>query len=147
VRLVIVVPLLVGVATVLQGTLNRWLMDRWGLAAAVCVSSVVFGVVSVTVLGAAWARPHWFPRSFAPTGSLSDLSWWFVLPGLFGLVIVFGAPWAIGQLGAARVFVAIVAAQMGASLVWDALAEGIPPTTTRIAGVMLAVVGAWLVGR
>ncbi len=140
-------PFAVGVAAVLQGVLNRRVMSEWGLSAAVLLNSLVFLVVSLGLLALARSRPELFPDSFAPSASWSTLAWWFILPGLFGMVIVLGIPWAIDSLGAARVFVGIVAAQMVASLVWDHFMEGVELSLERVGGTVLAVVGAWLVGR
>jgi drug/metabolite transporter (DMT)-like permease len=69
---------------------------------------------------------------------------WMVVPGIFGFYIIAGIPWAVSRVGAARVFVVIVAAQCAVSLLWDALVSGKPLTLARGGGALLALVGVAL---
>lgn len=73
-----------------------------------------------------------------------NFHWWSILPGICGLAVVLGLPWAIGQIGALKVFLILVAAQMVSSAFWDIAIEGVPLNGYRIAGIGLAVSGALL---
>ena len=68
-----------------------------------------------------------------------------ILPGIFGFCIIAGIPWAISKLGAAKVFVGIVVAQVTVSMLWDTLVDGKPLSWMRLAGALLAIVGVALV--
>jgi transporter family-2 protein len=137
---------IVGLVSVLQGGLNRRVMAHWGLTHAVLLNNLVLLGVSIALVMAARSFPGRFPPEFAPR-ALAGGAWWYALPGLCGMVIVIGIPWAIAHLGAAQVFVAIVAAQLAGSLCWDVGIEGRALSVARIAGVVLALAGAWLASR
>ncbi|MCB9777722.1 MAG: DMT family transporter [Alphaproteobacteria bacterium] len=139
-----VVPLVVGTLAVIQGGLNRMLAERYGLVPVVGLNAVVFGLAIAVLGGVVVARPDWFPASWAPTGARWQPKLWHVVPGLCGFALVAGIPWAIGHLGAVRVFVGIVVAQVVASALWDGLVEGTPPTPLRIAGAVVAILGVVL---
>lgn len=142
--LIWIVPFAVGASTVLQAALNKRVMGDWGLAPAVLFNTAVFLAVSLAFLAWTHAAPQQFPDGFAPAGDWSQVRWWWILPGLFGMVIVVGSPWAIRELGAARLFVGVVAAQMIGSLLWDACFEARPLNWQRLTGSVLALAGAWL---
>ena len=72
-------------------------------------------------------------------------TWWYLIPGLLGCILVFGGPWAISRWGAVHTFILIISAQLLASLFWDMYIETIPVSTLRIVGIMLAWLGAILV--
>ena len=137
-------PLLLGFITVGQGVFNRLVGERWGLSAAVVFNACVLLCASSTILLMVRAQPQWFPSYFTPVPSLQTFRWWFLLPGLLGCLFITGIPWAISRLGAAQVFVLVVAGQMAASLGYDALFEGRPVTLARLGGAALAVCGALL---
>jgi Uncharacterized protein conserved in bacteria len=139
-----IVPLLVGASIVLQGGLNRVLAGRIGLAPTVVVNAAVFAVACGAMWGLSAARPDWFPAGFAPSGERWQPKLWHVVPGLCGAVIVVGVPWAIGSLGATRVFITVVVAQVVGSALWDALVEGAAPSAMRLVGCGIAVAGVAL---
>ncbi len=143
------VPVAVGLAVVLQGGLNRQVSAQWGLAAAIFVNALVFLIASAGLLWLARARPELVPEIFRlPEGPLASISWWQwqgLLPGLFGLVIVAGLPWAIVRLGALQSLLLVLGAQLLGGLLWDHWVEGIRVTPTRLLGSLIALAGAWLV--
>jgi bacterial/archaeal transporter family-2 protein len=144
VRWMLIVPLLVGAATVVQGGLNRLVSDKWGLAATILFNNAVLLVISIGVWAVVAGAPGLFPAFFADRGGWGDIRWWWIIPALAGLVIVGGIPWAISRLGALAVLVGIVAAQMVVGLAWDAVMEGQPVTALRFGGAALAVAGVAL---
>jgi bacterial/archaeal transporter family-2 protein len=76
------------------------------------------------------------------SGGPGDFQLWWIIPGLCGLTLVAGLPWAVERIGALQTFVVLVAAQILFSIVWDQFAEGIAVTTPRVIGAALAIAGA-----
>lgn len=143
-RWMLLIPLLVGASTVVQGGLNAIVSSRWGLAATVVFNNAIILALSVLLWGLVLVAPHWFPAFFADKGSWSDVRWWWLVPALGGLVIVGGIPWAMDRLGALPVLIGIVAAQMIGGLLWDALVLGQPIQWMRVGGASLALAGVVL---
>ncbi|MBL8678280.1 MAG: DMT family transporter [Myxococcales bacterium] len=139
---VLALAVLVGVASVIQAALNRRISAAWGLPAAIVLNALVL-VTCATILYAlsrAGATPS---ELFRPKPeAFSNPRWWYLLPGLLGLVIVAALPLAISKVGALQIFVTVVAGQMLAGLVWDKIVEGVAITPSRVAGVLLVIVGA-----
>lgn len=146
-RLFSLLPALLGVASVLQAVLNRRIAVSWGLAAAALLNSAVLLAAAVGVF--VWSRkmPAAFPAGFAAPAVLGSGSWWFLVPGVLGLSLVMGLPYAVGRLGAGAVFIMLIGAQIVTSLLWDFAVEGRPLAGMRIAGAVLALVGAALTAR
>ena len=63
---------------------------------------------------------------------------------MLGFLIILGMPLAIARLGAVQSVLLPIAAQLGAGLAWEALAEGRPATLARVVGSALAFAGAAL---
>ncbi|HMI94169.1 MAG TPA: DMT family transporter [Polyangiales bacterium] len=145
-NLVILLPVFIGAAAVLQATMNRHIADRWGLAPAVLLNTSIAGLCSLALLAycsSAGARSGLLRVAFEP----ASFRWWWPVPGLFGFAIVVGLPWAVGKAGALPTFVALVAAQTVTSALWDRFALGIAFDFTRALGSLLAIASVWLVGR
>lgn len=140
----LIVPLVLGAAGVMQAVLNRHVAASWGLGPASVLNMVIALLLALAFVGAAYSG-----RIDGELGRVSvDLArfrWWWLVPGMFGFGLVAGLPWAISKLGALPVFVGVVAAQMVTSLLWDALAEGVSITPSRLCGGLLAVASVWLV--
>ena len=139
------VPVLVGVAVVLQGGFNRQASQHWGLANTVLVNGVVFLVVSLLLWATMKLRPGVLPREFLPPDDGGPVAVWrVILPGVFGVLIVIGLPWAIARLGALGAILILLVTQLIVSMIWDAYVEGVPVQPLRVAGATLALIGAWL---
>lgn len=139
------IPIIIGTITVLQGTLNRNMGASFGLGTAVFLNSAIVMLMGTVLFGLVWRQPELFPPLFRGDFSWQKVSWWMILPGIFGFCIITGIPWAISKLGAAKVFVAIIAAQIVASMLWDAITMGKMPGMYRLLGAGLTVAGAVLV--
>ena len=135
------VPVVLGVAAVLQSGLNRQIARSWGFPVAAGLSGAVLvlvALITITVL-----RLGGQPAPF--TGAVDGPSWWWLLPGVFGFCLVVGLPWAFGKLGASTVFVWMVAGQLIAGLVWDVVSGTRVLGAVTIVGTVLALAGAALV--
>jgi transporter family-2 protein len=144
-RLISLVPLLCGLAVVAQAGLNRRFAGQWGLLSAVLMNMVVATVATFAVYVVARSVPGFWPEAAAPGGSsrfFDGFTVWHLLPGLCGVLIVVGMPWAMGRLGAVQSALLLMAAQLLTSLVWDAMVEGRPATLARVVGSALAFAGA-----
>ena len=144
----ILIPVCLGMAAVVQATLNRQVAERWGLAPAALVNTLVATVCTLAFLAycslsGSGAREGMLRVAF---DAASFRAWW-LLPGLFGFAIVVGLPWAVGKAGALPTFVSLVAAQVVASVLWDRFVDGVPLSASRVLGAVLAVASVLLAGR
>lgn len=139
------IPLTIGCVMVLQGTLNRQMGQAMGLANAVVLNSIIVLAASLVLFGVTRLWPQAVPPFFSGEFTLAKLAGWMIFPGIFGFCIIAGIPWAISKLGASRVFVAVVVAQIVASMLWDIFVEKQPIGWMRISGATLAVLGVILV--
>ncbi len=138
-------PALLGLVVVLQAGLNKKIAAQWGLTTAVLLNAVVFAVLAVLFYSLAVWKSDLFSPNMKSAFDLKTFSWWYLIPGALGCVLVFGGPWAISRWGAVHTFILIISAQLLASLLWDMYVESIPVSTLRIAGIVLAWLGAILV--
>lgn len=129
-----------GCVAVVQASLNRRIAAQIGLAPAVLLN----GLIVAACAGAFYfsARRGWI-GGLVPSAE-ATFKWWWIIPGVLGFALITGLPWAIARVGALQVFVVAVAAQMIASLAWDALVEGIPVNAMRALGATVCVAGVAL---
>lgn len=137
--------MLIGCFSVLQAGLNREIARDWGLLSAVFFNSVVVLLGASGLLFWVWLQPQAFPRFFQlRSAELSAAQLWYFVPGLCGLAIVAGFPFAIGRAGALYASVFMIGAQLLTGLVWDRVAGALPITGMRLLGIALLVAGAAL---
>lgn len=135
--------LLVGVAIVLQGVFNRNISQSWGLTPTIMLTGVVTFVASVVLYCIVRFYSGAFPQFFHAKGSY-PFQIHMIIPGLLGLLIIVGVPFAISRMGALNVFVILVCAQMITSLLWDYFAEGIAFSWPRVLAASLTVAAVFL---
>lgn len=108
-----------------------------------------FYSVAITLCGMALLLPF-SAGTFRPSVMVT-LPWWSMLGGLIGVAIVAGGAYLAPILGAAFLFVCLVAGQlMGAAVADHIGAFGLPVrplSFTRAAGLALVLIGALLVHR
>lgn len=130
------IALAAGLASVIQGGMNRQISRSWDLASVVFLGGAVF----VICAGLYWLSQ----RGQASTGSWS---WWYIIPGILGFLFVLAVPFAISRLGAMSVFICLIAAQIVGGLVWDLMVEGLTPSLYKWIGAALAAAGALIMTR
>lgn len=140
----LVVPFLLGFAAVLQVALNKRIAGVMGLTQAVILNAGVLLVVAVVFWLFARGAREGYGEWLVGSGGPGDFQLWWIVPGLCGLTLVAGMPWAAQRIGALQVFVVLVAAQMLFSIVWDHFVEDVAVTVPRVAGASLAVAGAFV---
>ena len=138
-------PALLGIVVVLQAGLNKKIAANWGLTTAVLLNAIVFAVLAVVLYSLNIWKSDLFPENMKAVFNYKTFSWWYLIPGALGCILVFGGPWAVSRWGAVHTFILIISAQLLASLLWDIYIESVPVTTLRAVGIVLAWVGAIVV--
>ena len=141
-KLALLVPFILGCLAVVQVALNKRIAASMGLTQAVILNAFVLLAVAVAFWLYARATRGDFGEWMSGSGGPGDFALWWIVPGLCGLTLVAGMPWAVQRIGALQTFVALVAAQMVFSLAWDYFVDGIPVNVPRVIGAGLAVAGA-----
>jgi bacterial/archaeal transporter family-2 protein len=138
----LLVPFALGCFAVLQVALNKRIAGVMGLTQAVILNAGVLLVVAIAFWLYARGAREQFGGWMEGSGGPGDFQLWWVIPGLCGLTLVAGMPWAAQRIGALQTFVILVAAQMLCSIVWDRFVDDVPVTAPRVIGASLAVLGA-----
>ncbi len=137
----ILFTLIIGLLAVLQGGINKQFGDSWGLPGAVLINAIVFLVGSIAFyFYAKTSLP--LMESLGDRASFSSFKWWYILPGLAGLVYVIGVPYSITKIGALNVFIILIAAQILGSFLWDRFIEGINTNYWQLLAAGLALASA-----
>ena len=139
------IPLFIGCAGILQGTMNRQVAMHIGVAQATLITNAVTVLICIGFYFLVKAQPQLVPEFFQVKAPLSTYKWWFIFPPIFGFCIIAGIPFAFAKLGAVKVTVLLIAAQMATSVVWDFFVEGIALNTLKIAGVICALISVALI--
>lgn len=134
--LMMFLPFLVGAVTVLQGGLNKQLLSQYDLLEITLLNT------AITLFAAIIVFFVW--NQFEPIKlrlNYPDFRFWFIIPGICGLMVVLGIPFGINKLGATKLFVGIVAAQLIGGILWDSRVEAMSIGWNRILGACLALGG------
>lgn len=143
----VLIPLTIGAVGILQGSLNSKMSGQIGLAQSILLGNVI--IVFISIAFYLWARqsPTTFPEFVQVKASLFTWKWWYIFPAIFGMTVVTGLPFAIFQLGAVKVTVFLIAAQMVASVLWDLGVEKMPMTTMKSLGMFFAALSVFFTVR
>jgi bacterial/archaeal transporter family-2 protein len=133
----------VGLQLALQAPLNSRLGDWTGRLAASMVNALIGGLILLVLC-----------LLTGELGGLADIGsapLWALTGGLLGAYLVAGSTLTVARLGAGTIAAAIITGQLSSSLVIDGLGwfglEESPVTPLRIIGILLLVLGTWLVTR
>lgn len=135
----LIIPFMIGVIGILQGTINRQMSTEVGLATALVFGNIITLVVSIVFYYYVKLNPASFPEFVLPKAMFTNFQWWYILPALFGFFILAGLPVAIFKLGAVKVTLFLIAAQVLTSALWDHFVENIEVTPYKIVGLILAM--------
>jgi uncharacterized membrane protein YdcZ (DUF606 family) len=142
----LLLPLFVGLSVVTQGVLNQKANLYWDFATNLFVNALVFLVVSVALLFVAKVYPEWCPDYLKPRAfELDKFKWWFLIPGICGFFIVLGVPWSLETNGPSKTFIVLVVSQIILSLLLEKFVFAAPVSTLKLAGAIVAAVGASIV--
>ncbi len=134
----ILLPILLGCVGILQGALNGQISNTIGVAQATLITNIGSALICVGFYFLVKSYSHLFPDFFQVKATLTTYKWWYIFPPVFGFIIVAGMPLAIAKLGAVKVTVGLIAAQMITSVLWDLLIEGIGLNLFKLVGIVFA---------
>lgn len=130
-------PVLIGIAAVIQGGMNREIGSKYGWVMATLLNNVVSLTIAFAIALVLFFRER-------PVLEASAWSWSYLIPGALGVFFVLGLPYAIEGLGASRAIILLVASQVAVSLLWDLWVLDVAIPATRWGGAILAIAGALL---
>jgi len=138
------IVVLAGGATAMQAPTNARLATAVNSPVNAAFVSFAVGTLALALLAlAGQTRPD--------MAAARALPWYAWLGGLYGVIFVVAATWAVPRLGVALTITLMVAGQLLISLILDHFgAFGVPQqpaTLTRLAGVALVIGGVLLVRR
>ena len=134
----IMLPIFLGIVGILQGAINRQVATHIGVAQATLITNLVTVLICIIFYFFVKNNAQSIPTIFQVKAPFITYKWWFIFPPLFGFFIVAGMPFAIFELGAVKVTVGLIAAQMVTSVLWDIWVEDIHLNTMKIAGIAFA---------
>lgn len=134
----ILLPIILGCVGILQGAVNGQISSTIGVAQATLITNIGTVIICVAFYFLVRSYAHLFPDFFQIKAPLTTYKWWYVIPPIFGFIIVAGMPLAIAKLGAVKVTVGLIAAQMITSVLWDLLVEGISLNVMKLVGIVFA---------
>ena len=136
----ILFPIGLGVMGILQGAINRQVSTYVGVAQATLITNIATMFMCTALYFFVKQYSEALPALFHLKAPITTYKWWFIFPPIFGVLIVAGMPYAIFELGAVKVTVGLIAAQMVTSVVWDIFVEDINLNLMKIAGIVFAFI-------
>lgn len=130
-------PVLLGLAAVVQGGMNRDIGAKYGWVMATLLNNVVSLGIAFVIAAILFLRER-------PVLDASTWSWSYLIPGGLGVIFVLGLPYAIEGLGASRAIILLVTSQIAMSLLWDLWVLEVAIPWTRWGGALIAIGGALL---
>jgi transporter family-2 protein len=131
-------PFFLGCIGILQGAINRQIANTIGVTQATLIGNIGTIILCLVFYFAVKSYSSLFPDFFHIRAPFATYKWWFVFPALFGFLIVAGMPFAIAKLGAVKVTVGLISAQMITSVLWDILVEGLSLNVMTLIGIVFA---------
>ncbi len=140
-----ILPVLAGVAMTVQSGINAQL--RAAISHPLLAAFISFlGGTLVLALMLLFSK-----QAFPTLSAYSDISWYKFTGGLLGVFVVTVVLLSVMEIGAANMFVLIVAGQLVTALLMDHFGvlgmKPSPITLQKMIGIVCLVVGAYLVNR
>lgn len=140
-----ILPVLAGVAMTVQSGINAQL--RAAISHPLLAAFISFlGGTLVLALMLLFSK-----QAFPTLSAYSDISWYKFTGGLLGVFVVTIVLLSVMEIGAANMFVLIVAGQLVTALLMDHFGvlgmKPSPITLQKMIGIVCLVVGAYLVNR
>ena len=140
-----ILPILAGVAMSIQSGINAQLRVAINHPLLAAFISFIGGTLALAIL-------LLFSKQAIPgLAAYSDIEWYKFTGGLLGVFVVTAVIICVQEIGAANMFVLIVAGQLLTALMMDhfgvlGMREN-PFTAQKIVGIVLVVAGAYLVNK
>lgn len=141
----IIIPLFLGCIGILQGAINRQVSMQIGLAQASLITNLATVIMCTFFYLIVKKNPLLFPSFFQLKAEFFTYKWWYIFPPIFGFLIVTGMPYAISEIGAVKVTVGLIAAQMITSVIWDYFVDNITLNPLKIGGIVSALLSVILI--
>lgn len=135
--------LLLGAMIVFQPAINRLILEQKGLSFAVFLNGSILFLSACTLFFVIFSSSERIPL-ILQLKSAGTFRLWFLLPGIMGFCLVVTVPIMIKNLGALPTILAMLLGQIITSLVWDVFFENVAINASRVVGLALAFVGAYL---
>ncbi|MDF2186975.1 DMT family transporter [Paraflavitalea sp. CAU 1676] len=140
-----ILPVLAGVAMTVQSGINAQLRAAINHPILAAFISFIGGTLALAIL-------LLFSKQAVPAlNAYSDISWYKFSGGLLGVFVVTVVLLSVQEIGAANMFVLIIAGQLVTALLMDHFGvlgmKTSPISLQKMIGVIFLVVGAWLVNR
>ncbi|MDD4972793.1 MAG: DMT family transporter [Bacteriovorax sp.] len=134
----ILLPLFIGCFGILQGAINRQIATTIGVAQATLITNIGSVIICIGFYFFVKYFSDLFPDFFQMKAPITTYKWWYIFPPILGFLIIAGIPFAIAKLGAVKVTVGLIAAQMVTSIVWDMMVEDISLNIMKVIGIFFA---------
>jgi len=141
----ILIPIFIGCVGILQGTINRQVSSHIGVAQATLITNMATVIICALFYFFAKNFQDLLPAIFHVKAPFTTYKWWFIFPPIFGFIIVAGMPFAISKLGAVKVTVGLIGAQMITSVLWDYFVDGIGLNLLKFGGIVFAFLSVALI--
>jgi bacterial/archaeal transporter family-2 protein len=138
-------PVFIGVAMTIQSGINAQLHSGLNHPLLTAFLSFLGGLLLLGVLLLTVRQP------LPDAAAFGELKWYYYIGGILGAFVVYGVIISVHKVGAANMFVLIVAGQLLTAVLMDhfsllGLKEN-PITMQKLLGILLVVAGAWLVNK
>jgi transporter family-2 protein len=141
--LALLVALGSGVAIGLQGTSNSWAGRIIGSISTGLLVNIAGGLVAILII-----LPFMFRQSGMPWVDIRTAVPFIIISGILGIGIIAGIAYSFPRLGIAAGLSVIILGQMLIAIVVDSLgwagSDPIPFSLTRLVGLMILMLGTWL---
>jgi transporter family-2 protein len=134
----ILLPLFIGCFGILQGAINRQIATTIGVTQATLITNIGSVIICIAFYFFVKSFSYLFPDFFQMKAPITNYKWWYIFPPILGFLIIAGIPFAIAKLGAVKVTVGLIAAQMVTSIVWDMMVEDISLNIMKVIGIFFA---------
>ncbi len=138
-------PVLIGVAMTIQSGINAQLQSHLNQPLLTAFLSFLGGLILLGVILLVVRKPLPLVADFR------EIKWYYYTGGLLGAFVVYAVIISVHKIGAANMFVVIVAGQLITAVIMDhfsmlGLKEN-PVTLQKLLGILLVIAGAWLVNK
>jgi bacterial/archaeal transporter family-2 protein len=140
-----ILPILAGVAMSVQSGINAQLRAAVNNPLLAAFISFLGGTIALAIM-------LLFSKQALPAlAAYSDINWYKFTGGLLGVFVVTVVLLSVQEIGAANMFVLIIAGQLFAALLMDHFGvlgmKESPMTMQKMIGIVCLVVGAYLVNK
>lgn len=142
----VIIASLLGIASLVQVSLNQRIAQQFGLALTSMINGIViFGAGLSAFFIVTSLSQFQNPFSLKRETLLVSEILLLLVPGLLGFALSTGLPASVARFGALRVVTVFTVTQLLASFVFDIVFAKQPLSITRLTGAMLAATGSFLV--